>query len=100
MKSGYKLVWSERALEDLKAILTYLAEKWTEKEIRNFATRLDKRLHLIATNPRLFPMTTKRKSVRKSVLTRHTVIYYKSEGHLVTIITLFDPRQKPSRLKL
>ena len=50
MKSGYKLHWSERALADLKNIIDYLTQNWTERDIRNFAKRLDKRLEVIVIN--------------------------------------------------
>lgn len=100
MRSGYKMMWSNRALADLKNIIDYLTKNWTQREIQNFARRLDKRLDLISINPNLFPRTTKRKNVRKSVLTKHTVIYYKTESNVVTIVTLFDPRQNPRRLRL
>ena len=100
MQSGYRLFWSDRALEDLQKIIDYLDEKWTQKEIRNFVKRLDKRLELIAANPRLFPKTARRKNIRRSVLTKHTVIYYETTETAVTIVTLFDPRQHPRRLRL
>ncbi|MBI1768124.1 MAG: type II toxin-antitoxin system RelE/ParE family toxin [Bacteroidetes bacterium] len=100
MKSGYKLFWSDKALADLQNIINYLIENWTQKEIQNFARRLDKRLELIVINPRLFPKTAKRREVRKSVLTKHAVIYYETKGNVVSIITLFDPRQNPKKLKL
>lgn len=100
MRSGYKLMWSDRALSDLKNIIDYLTENWPQKEIQNFARRLDKRLDLISVNPNLFPLTSKRKNLRKSVLTKHTVIYYRAESNVVTIVTLFDPRQHPKRLRL
>jgi plasmid stabilization system protein ParE len=100
MQSGYELFWSDRALEDLKNITNYLDEKWTQKEIRNFVRRLDKRLDLISVNPRLFPKTAKRKNIRRSVLTKHTVIYYEATENAVTIVTLFDPRQHPKKLRL
>jgi len=100
MRSGYKLYWSDRALADLQNIIDYLTENWTQKEIRNFVRRLDKRLDIIATNPRLFPKTIKRNNVRRSVLTKHTVIYYETDKDLISIVTLFDPRQNPKKLKL
>lgn len=99
MQSGYKLFWSDRALDDLQNIINYLNEKWTQKEIRNFVRRLDKRLELISGNPRLFPKTNKRRNIRRSVLTRHTVIYYEATENSVTIVTLFDPRQHPKKLR-
>jgi plasmid stabilization system protein ParE len=94
------MMWSDRAITDLKNIIDYLTKNWTRREIQNFSRRLDKRLDLISVNPNLFPRTTKRKNVRKSVLTKHTVIYYKTESNVVTIVTLFDPRQNPKRLRL
>jgi plasmid stabilization system protein ParE len=100
MKSGYELFWSNRALDDLQRIIDYLTENWTPKEVKNFAKRLDRRLILITINPRLFPATKKRKNVRRSVLSRQTVIYYKTTKDTVTVIALFYPRQHPSKLKL
>ena len=100
MKNGYKLLWSDRALADLQNIINYLTENWTPKEIQNFARRLDKRLNLIAINPGLFPKTTKRKNVRRSVLTKQTVIYYEAKENIINIVTLFDPRQNPKKLRL
>jgi plasmid stabilization system protein ParE len=100
MKSGYKLLWSDKALVDLQYIINYLTEHWTQKEIKNFAKRLDKRLDLITSNPKLFPRSTKRKSIRRSVLTKQTVIYYEVKGRVINIVTLFDSRQNPRRLKL
>jgi plasmid stabilization system protein ParE len=100
MRSGFKLFWSDRALGDLKAIIAYLADNWTEKEIQKFSRRLEKRLLVIADNPRLFPKTNRKRHIRRSVLSKHIVIYYKAERSMVTILTLFDPRQDPYRLQL
>lgn len=99
MKSGYKVFWSKAALSDLQNIIDYLSENWTFREIQNFAKRLDKRVDLIALNPKLFAKTSKRKNVRRSVLTKHTVIYYESNEATVTILSQFDSRQNPKRLR-
>ena len=93
-------MWSDRALSDLKNIIDYLTENWTQREIQNFVRKLDKRLHLISINPNLFPPTARRLNIRRSVLTKHTVIYYRAEKNIITIVTLFDPRQDPKKLKL
>jgi len=100
MQSGYKLFWSDRALADLQNIITYLTENWTQREIQNFARRLDKRLELITINPNLFARTARRKNIRRSVLTKHTVIYYETKENVITIVTLFDPRQSPKKLRV
>jgi len=98
MRSGYRIQWTERATVDLENIIDYLLYKWTKKEVRNFVRKLDKRLDLISINPRLFPKTNKRKNVRRSVLTKHTVIYYETSSDTIKIVTLFDPRQDPKKL--
>lgn len=100
MKSGYRLFWSNHALHDLERIIAYLTANWTNREVQNFVRRLDKRLELIRLNPQLFPKTEKRAEVRRSVLTKHTVIYYRTNGRVVTVITLFDTRQNPKKLKV
>ena len=100
MRSGYRLFWSDESLRDLQNIIDYLNSNWTQKEIQNFVKRLDKRLEIIIGNPKLFPKTRKRRNVRKSVLSKHTVIYYKMEKDVVTILTLFDPRQDPKKLRV
>jgi len=100
MKSGFKLLWSDRASDDLRNIINYLSENWTQKEIKKFAKRLEKRLQIITINPRLYPLTKKRKNVRRSVLTKQTIVYYQVTEDTITIVTLFDARRNPSKLKL
>ena len=100
MRSGYKIQWTERATFDLQNIIDYLLYKWTEREVKNFVRKLDKRLELISVNPRLFPKTSKRRNVRRSVLTKHTIIYYETSTDTIRIVTLFDPRQDPKKLKI
>jgi plasmid stabilization system protein ParE len=95
MKSTYKIVWSDEALNSLRDIIEYLENRWTRKEIENFARLLDKQLELIASNPYLFPKGSQSNSVRKSVLTRQTSIYYSIKGKEVHLISIFDNRRRP-----
>jgi hypothetical protein len=70
MKSGYKIFWSNTAIQDLKNLIDYLTLHWTNKEIRQFARKLDKRIEIITINPMLFPSTTKKKNIRRSVFNK------------------------------
>jgi len=47
MKNTFKLIWSEEALQNLKRIIAYLEERWTNREIKKFARLLDRNLALI-----------------------------------------------------
>jgi plasmid stabilization system protein ParE len=100
MQSGYKIFWTREALRNLEGIINYLEKNWTEREIRNFIKKLDKRLDLISLNPKLFPKSDIKRNVRKSVLSKHAVIYYIIEEEFIKIVTLFDPRQHLSKLNL
>jgi plasmid stabilization system protein ParE len=100
MLSGYKIYWTDEALTNLESIITYLKENWSDKEVSGFIKKLNKRLELISINPGLFAKTNIKKDVRRSVLTKHTVIYYLFEDELIKILSLFDPRQNPDKLRL
>lgn len=100
MKNTYNLIWSNEAISNLKSIADYLEEKWTSKELTNFAKFLDKRLNLIKLSPHLFPASEKSKNIRRSVLSKQTTIYYRIlNSSEVEIVSLFDNRQNPNRIR-
>ncbi|MFA4851096.1 MAG: type II toxin-antitoxin system RelE/ParE family toxin [Bacteroidales bacterium] len=100
MKNGFNIVWSDEAKFNLSRIIDYFETTWSEKELRKFFQRLEKTLQLIAKNPQLFRLTNRRKNVRKCVFSRQTSIYYKFENDTLYLITLFDNRQDPKKLKI
>ncbi|MEI6048599.1 MAG: type II toxin-antitoxin system RelE/ParE family toxin [Bacteroidota bacterium] len=100
MKNTYKIIWTDEAYKNLQYIVNYLEEFWTSREIRKFAKLLDKQLILITKNPSLYPYSNKAGQIRKSVLTKQITLYYKVTGIEIYLITLFDSRQSPDKLKL
>ncbi len=98
MKSTYKVIWSDEALKNLKGIIIYLENFWTEREIQKFSQLLDKQLKRIEKNPFLFADGAKSNGLRKSVLSKQTTIYYRINQYEIHIVTLFDNRQNPDRL--
>lgn len=100
MKNGYKLKWSLQARNDLKNIIDFISSNWSDKEVREFAKKLKKRINLIAAFPAIFPKTLQKENVRRSVLTKNISIFYLEQDETVNIISVFDVRQNPSKLKL
>lgn len=98
MENTYKLVWSDEAIKNLKGIIGYLENNWTQKEIKKFVKLLDKQLALITNNPFLFAQSGHSKEIRKSVLSKQTTIYYRIDANDIRIITLFDNRQNPNKI--
>lgn len=99
MKSIYKIVWSDEALNNLEGIIEYIEYRWTKREISKFSQLLDHQLKLIEENPYLFPQSNSLKGLRKSVLSRQTTIYYGIIDEEIRIVSLFDNRQNPDKIR-
>jgi len=102
MKNGFEIEWTSEAKRNLNSIFDYLENSWSEREISNFAKKMESDLKIISKHPATFPYFDKDKNVRRCVLTPQTTIYYReipSENRVV-IITLFDNRQNPDNLNL
>jgi len=102
MKNGYNIDWTSEAEQNLNSIFNYLEAKWTQREISNFATKLEITLQQISTHPTAFPYYNKEKNIRRCVFSSQTTIYYTElpfENKIV-IITLFDNRQNIDNLSI
>jgi plasmid stabilization system protein ParE len=92
--------WSPRARQDYLKLLDYLAEKWGNKTIHKFNSRLQSILKLISERPDLYPASVKRKEVRRCVISKQTSLYYQIKKDKIELITMFDNRQNPTKKKL
>lgn len=85
---GYKLFWTDQAIENLEEILTYLSENWSQNEIENFKHKLSRQLDLILINPKMFPVSIYNPRLRKAVLSKQTTIFFELKDSLVFIVYL------------
>ncbi len=99
MENSYKLIWSDEALENLKGIIEYLEKSWTTREIKKFARLLDKNLNLIRVNSKSFPKSGQSEDFWRAVISKQVSIIYQIENQGIQIISIFDNRQNPNRLK-
>jgi plasmid stabilization system protein ParE len=99
MKNISKIIWSEEAINNLRDIIDHLENNWTEREVRKFALKLEKVLDTIKNQPFAFP-ASKKMGIRRAVLTRQTTIYYEIFNDTIKIVTIFDSRQNPEKLKI
>ncbi|MEX0360369.1 MAG: type II toxin-antitoxin system RelE/ParE family toxin [Allomuricauda sp.] len=100
MTGGYKILWSNHALSELKQTLNYLETKWTVKELRVFSSKLDQVITLISKNPNLFPAASTKKQIHRAVVDKNNTLYYCVDKNVVQIISLFSTRQDPDRKKI
>lgn len=94
-----KVVWSERALEDLRNIVQYLEQRWTEQEKFKFATQLEKKIGLIQNNPLTFKLSYRFEGTRECLIRKNLSVFYIVLEETVFIITLWDNRRNPTKIR-
>lgn len=98
-KTSKPILISPQAKDDIYHIIAYLSENWGQKVVDEFIESLDTFYLIISVNPRIFGHYNKRKNIRKYVLTKQNVIFYRNTKETIQIITVFDTRQKLRKLK-
>ena len=96
----YSVVISERAENNLDNIVNYLLIEWNEKVKDFFLVRLKKIVNLLSINPYMFQEYSKKKRIRKCLITKHNAMYYRIVENTVEIITIHDSRRNPKVLKI
>ncbi|MEO6169106.1 MAG: type II toxin-antitoxin system RelE/ParE family toxin, partial [Chitinophagales bacterium] len=95
----FEIRYSRFADDNLKDILSYLSESWSNEVVFGFANRLSARLERIKTHPHHFPFHDEKRTVRKCSLNPYHGIFYKIDGNIIYIVAIFDLRQDPQKLK-
>ena len=99
MKSTYSVFWSDEATKGLSEIIEYIEHRFSEKDVRKFLKLFEENIEVISTNPELFPLSHKSKSIRRATVAKLTSIFYSIEGDKIFLITVFDNRKNPKRLR-
>lgn len=89
--------WSDEAERKLNDVLLYLTEQWSEKDAFKFLLKTERVVSLILKRPQIYPIF--KNDIRKAVVTKQITLYYKVKGKSLLIITLFDNRQNPKKLR-
>lgn len=101
MESGYKILWTEHALNELKETYTFLETHWTERELTRLSVELERVLMLISNNPRMFALSEET-SVRRAPIRRLNMLYYRviEKEKTVQVLSFFNNRQNPEKRKI
>jgi plasmid stabilization system protein ParE len=95
---SYSILWSPQANHTYQQILEYLQERWTEREIKNFIDRTETVLSFISQNPYLYRYSKQNDSY-KCVVTEQTSLIYQINQDKIELLTFWDNRQDPKKLK-
>lgn len=96
-----KVFLSELAENKLLKLSDYILENWNLKTRDKFIEKLTEKIKQITLQPESCPQSTDIKGLYKCVVTKQTTFYYRISTELkeIEIITIFDTRQNPSKLR-
>ena len=100
MKSGLKIRWTEEAANNPDNIISYLEAGWTDKELKKFFLKFEKQLLLISIFPESYPISSEKKTIHRCVMTKNLSIYYTVKDEYLVLLSIFDTRQNPLKLKI
>ena len=83
---SYKLHWTTESTKTLNQNLEYLEDEWDNQVINNFLDRVEEVLETIKGNPQLYPLYRPEDKVRKCIINKLTILYYKivDDQHIET----------------
>jgi len=95
-----KVIISERAEQNLDNIVQYLETSWSLRVRDKFLELLKKKIEQITRTPHMYEASSKKKTIRRCVVSKQTSLYYRSKKEEIEIVTIQDTRQNPRKLKL
>ncbi len=91
---------SKHAEFKLQKLLDYLLEKWNVQVQNDFLEKLTAKINQISAHPESCPKSETFGGLHKCVLSKQTTFYYRLKDKTeIEIITFFDSRQNPEKLK-
>jgi len=98
MTSGYKVFWTDRALNELAEVEAYIIEQWTEKELKRLFKHLELTIQLISENPLIFPESEKKKEIRKAVILKLNSLYNRIKRNQIELLAFHANRKLPREI--
>lgn len=100
MENGFRVLWTDHALNELQSTFEYLENNWTEKAIVNLVLKLEHTVELISKNPYMFQEPIDLGGIRQAVVMKHNTMYFRISGETIEVLSFFSNRQNPSSKKL
>lgn len=96
-----KVYLSSLAEAKLIELTEYLVEEWNLKTKNIFLSKFTEKINQITLHPESCPKSLALEGLYKCVVTKQTTFYYRwnKSKKEIEIITLFDSRQHPDKLK-
>jgi plasmid stabilization system protein ParE len=98
---SYTIFWSPDAESSFDDKINYLTIHWTEKEIRNFRTRVRNYLALLSEEPHIGKTLGTTKNLHIGLIIKRVSLIYRilEDEHEVELVLFIDNRQDPKKIK-
>lgn len=93
------ILWTPEAENTYNNIIKYLEVEWSEKEVQNFIRESNNVLRQIAEFPNMFK-ASKKKDIRIGLITKQNSLIYRVKNKEIQLLSFWDNRQDPDKLKL
>ena len=98
---SFDVNWTKEAELTFNKNIQYLSTSWNLLTINNFLDRVDESIETIRANPELYPLHREKEKVRKCVLNKHIILYYKIvSSSRVDLLSFRNTHQDPDSLKV
>ena len=95
-----KVIWSRTAIESLNRLVNFIDNKWEKKVADNLLDEIDNTILQIAQNPEMFQLFSKKKNIRRCVIKKRTLMFYRNSHSEIHILQFADVRQNPKKYKI
>jgi len=88
-----EIFWTKEAEEGLSEIENYLRQNFGNSRTQRFLIQLFQAIEHLAVLPKMYPVSQKRKGIRRMVFKKKTIVLYKEAGVTLYIASVFDHRK-------
>lgn len=87
-----EIIWTNRAIDEYEAVVSYLLEKWTVKETQKFVLDVESVLSKLRINPNMFKASQELPYLRKAKITKHNSLIYQVDQEEIIVLRIIDNR--------
>ena len=97
---AFKIIITDKAEYDLINIAEFIEEKWSKADADNFIGKVEDFVKVLEKFPHVGVVFNQEKNIRFFVVTSQVRLYYRVRVDAIVLLTFFDTRQNPKKLKL
>ena len=94
-----KIIFSRRSKLQLEELIEYLEYRFSLVTKEKFVATLDSFVVLTQKDPKIFPKSEANKKISKCVISKQTTLYYSFNNQEIRLLSFFDTRQDPTKIK-